>query len=206
MLDGVVDAYGSAAGRRLLGIVWPHSARKAVDTASQLSRTRVQLVGVSGGRPRPLDSAEHHRIAVRVSAGTAAEQELILYGWLKPNSMTILIILRKALTELESERPDKRSVAKDAVGPDQIVGHGEHIDLTAKGMVAWAIRRMAELPYVDASVVEQIDGVLAAHNMQDLRDQLSEIVSDVERDITADTEAGNEATDARRTNGYLGDT
>lgn len=201
VLSGVVDVHGSAAGRRLLEVFWPRSARSVTDSAARMSRTRGHLARVPGGRPDPLDSIERNRIAVRVHEGAIDEQELVVYGGLIPNSETILIILWKALTEVGSKQQDNAHSA----GHSAITAAGDDDDgavLTSKSMVAWGIRRLAELPYVDISVLEQIDGFLAAHEMHDLRAHLSEIVHDAKRDIVAEFEEENQIPHSSEVDGH----
>ncbi|EME41679.1 hypothetical protein DOTSEDRAFT_81917 [Dothistroma septosporum NZE10] len=187
VLRSVVDAYGSVAGRRLLGTFWPYSARDSLDVATLLVRTR----GRYGIRPDTLASIERQRISVRVR-GTKEEQELVLYGALIPNSESILIILRKALEELGSQQKDPPPVANGPVSSALTSVRDRQVDLTTEGMIAWGIRRLAKLPYVATSVIEQIDSVLAAHDMHELRGQLSELVHNVERDVVEGAEEEDE--------------
>ncbi|KAF2208078.1 hypothetical protein CERZMDRAFT_7941, partial [Cercospora zeae-maydis SCOH1-5] len=171
VLEGIVAAYGSSAGRRVLGVFWPHAARRAHDTAFNT------------------------RIAIR-SSDEYDSRRLVFYGAVQPDINTILIILRKALEELQSS-PDRASPAEQQPGvqtsPDptssteqhpatssQIFRDGDELlDVSPRGMVTWGIRRLAQLPYVQRDIVRQLDEFLEEQGMDELRKELPEIYQDV---------------------------
>lgn len=171
LLGGVVTAYGGKAGRRLLKTFWPQSARRSQET-STLVRDETR-------------GAQPPRIVVSLP-DMSPEHSAVVYGALKPNFTTIDIILQEALKEGQGQGVEPSSQAAAGVHCDDIqAGISDTlVDLTPRGMVAWAARRMAELPDYSGNrdVVLNIDGVLRRLGREDLRKDLVDIV----RGATAD--------------------
>ncbi|KAI5361031.1 hypothetical protein Slin15195_G089400 [Septoria linicola] len=184
LLDGVVTAYGSAAGRRLLGIFWPHSARGSHDAAVKLIRNPAMRRRMPRARPEILDSIKRQRIIV-APPGQSDLYKFIGYGALTPNTNTILIILRKALQEAQSISQETAPVDDQTVSMENNVdGSADKVDLSPRGMVAWAVRRTAELPYVESSIIEQLDKVLVQQGMEDFRSELPKIYANMEQEVS----------------------
>ncbi|GIZ45903.1 hypothetical protein CKM354_000905100 [Cercospora kikuchii] len=183
LLEGVVAAHGSVAGRRLLGIFWPHSARRAHDAAFNMVRSSAMRKRMPRMRARALNSLKRQRIVIS-SPRPGDRSRLVLYGAIFPDVNTILVILRKALEEVKaSPHPpslDNQQLVAQAPVKD---GAGEELDLSPRGIVAWAVRRLAELPYVQRNIVKQLDVFLKEQGMNDLRKDLPAIYEDVEAEL-----------------------
>lgn len=193
VLAGVTAAYGSAAGRRLLGIFWPHSARRAHDASFTATGPRQSRMRMSQYRPTVLDSIKRQRIRIpMVSRDGKPIHDLIVYGACTPNTGTIMIILRKALQELQSETKNAAALVQndESVEKDWAKDSLKPVDTSPRGMVTWGARRLLELPYVEKSIIDRIDQVLAEVGMEDLRGLLPRIVDDVEAEF--EEEANNQ--------------
>lgn len=191
VLEGVVEAYGSAAGRRVLGIFWPYSSRRAYDAPSKLGRSRRSRMAMSKYRPTALESVKRQRIVIPVLGRDGSRrQNLVVYGACQPNTATIMLILRKALEELQSASDaDVSTEHKDVAEIDRAGSRVELVDVSPRGMVKWGVQRLAELHSVEGMIVSQIDQVLSEVGMEHLRKQLPKIIEDVESEVEASQEA-----------------
>lgn len=177
VLEGVSEAYGSPAARRLLGLFWPHSARRAFDAQSKFIGSRRSRMQVARHRPTALESVSRQRISVPIfDAGGSRLPDLVVYGACEPNTDTIMIILRKALEELRSTTQLKSSGEQaEQVAHDS---QDEFVDNTPRGMVTWGVRRLFELQSVAPVIIEHIDQLLSEIGMEDLRELLPAIVEE----------------------------
>ncbi|KXT13372.1 hypothetical protein AC579_9067 [Pseudocercospora musae] len=173
ILDGVVKAFGSRAGRHLLGVFWPHAARRSIDAGSVFNRHRRAKKQVPRIRPEIMASPKRQRIVVNTDGGTAGD--LVVYGAVIPNAGTIFTILDKALEELEAAGCDDEATGNPEPSPDPPSDPDSKRDLTPTGMVEWAVRRLAELPDVEAGVVDKLDRFLAKYGLEHVRQRLPEV-------------------------------
>lgn len=175
LLQGVVTAYGSAAGRRLVGIFWPHSARRSYDAPTRHWRSTERM---SQHRPMVLDQISRQRIVIDRGRGPW-DPEHVVYGALAPDITTIRVILIQAFIEAKSARktPDAEFHTTEPFAPEQLAAIEETttIDLSPRGMVNWAMRRVRELPYVDELFVKWLDTSLAAVGYEDEREELKSL-------------------------------
>lgn len=167
LLEGVVSAYGSAQGRRLLRLFWPRSVRPSYRSASKDPQNRIEL----------------HRIVVPLP-GLSDTHKAVMYGALRPNVRTMVIILRKAISELRDQTADDGAVPQssvDLVDEDD----AEVVNMTQRGVVAWAARQMADLSdvYRRSDTVYNLDAALNGLEMEDLRKDVPDIVKGVEADM-----------------------
>ncbi|KAK4993705.1 hypothetical protein LTR50_000316 [Elasticomyces elasticus] len=96
ILQGVVRAYGSRAGRRLLDIWWPLENRKGQSELSAVAGSPLQMPQY---RPDDLDHENRGKLAI--SVGMIGGERTIFRGHFKPNISTIRIIVQQALQEQE---------------------------------------------------------------------------------------------------------
>ncbi|KAF7197607.1 hypothetical protein HII31_01110 [Pseudocercospora fuligena] len=190
VLDGVVKAYGSRAGRHLLGIFWPHVARRSVDAGVVFSRHRRAKKQVPRFRPEILASLKRQRIVVNTDGGRAGD--LVVYGAVIPNAGTIFTILGKALEELEAAGVDYEATRGSETSSDLLSDADSKEDLTPTGMVEWAVRRLAELPDVEANVVDKLDRSLAKHGLEHVRQRLPEVYRMVDEERFEDNYDGED--------------
>jgi hypothetical protein len=55
------------------------------------------------------------------------------------------------------------------------------VDISARGMVAWAVRHLTELPSVEENLVRHLDFILRQYGLEEIRADLSRIVRQVQR-------------------------
>lgn len=164
VLQGVVLAYGSAAGIRLLDVFWPQSARVMERNSAALSNeTRPRTVVILPGN----------------------HPKAVFYRALRPTFTTVTILLQKILEEL---RDVDRGVQECIHGGGEVgrleVETAERTPHTPREAVVWAARRMMELPDApcgSGDVVYHIDRVIQVVGMEGLRRGLSGIVRDAGR-------------------------
>jgi hypothetical protein len=276
MLEGIVDTHGSVAGRRVLATFWPWQARLPQNNQTAFG-TR-QITNMQVERPRALQRLLSHTYQITIGAQPAGPpvrrptgKSTAIQGTVIPNTRTILIILQRALEELQEQslnpkppsagsspgpasdststqsttappravpsktspsppaksllslpKPSPRShlfadprddedLSTDPDSPLDIpdpsaeddpalttaeIGAGiaadegrPTIDISARGMVAWAVRHLAELPSVEENLVQRLDLVLQQYGMDEARADLKRIVRQVQRFLD---EAGEE--------------
>lgn len=184
ILEGVVTTKGSAAGRHLLGIFWPHSARSTYDAPIKMVGDKEMQKRMPRARPEILNSIQRQRIVVAPRDQPNLDQ-LVVYGAMIPNTNTILIILRRALEETQTSP----SIAASTFQPSTVSTHepdiaaNDTIDMSPRGIVAWAVQRLAELPYVEGSIIEELEQTLTELGMDELRADLPKICEVVETEL-----------------------
>ena len=166
ILEGVVNAYGSAAGRRLVGIFWNHRVRDCQQTESEADRRATEPPYSSFGRTLP-EHIRKQRTEIRIPGAKGGK--IVMFAGLRPDLMTIRIVLKQAVKELM----DARAGAEDAEGSasrdilagslhemdqedvDEISDQKDHqIDLSPSGMIVWAVRCLKRLE-MDVGDIEQ---------------------------------------------------
>ena len=194
VLDGVVEAYGSVAGRRLLGIFWSHQVRQAQRISQRGSPDTSDSQNMARFRSSVLDDVERQRTVLQLPG--QAESKVIIYGGLRPNLMTIRIIFRKALREFrgkghmtsEQDKEVPKSVSSSAdlldtppTTDDEPTGN---VDLSPSGMIVWAIRRLRDLGMADEDIREELDATLSEQELQGVQAELPHLFeqADVEED------------------------
>jgi hypothetical protein len=268
MLEGIVDTHGSIAGRRVLATFWPWQARLPRNNQSAFGPR--QSTVMQAHRPRALERLLSHTYQITIGAvpglhdGRSTGKSTTIHGTIVPNMRTILIILQRALEELQQEQtvepkpllagstststsdstssretaaPSRAASSKtnfastvndpasmpnnktrpslfepraedlttdsftttfnildpdldkeDLTTTDAEIAAGiaadegrPKVDLSARGMIAWAVRHLAELPSVEENLVRRLDLVLQQYGMEEARADLSRIVRQVQR-------------------------
>ncbi|KAK5009396.1 hypothetical protein LTR28_001224 [Elasticomyces elasticus] len=111
ILQGVVRAYGSRAGRRLLHIWWPQENRKGQPEPSAVAGSPLQMPQY---RPDDLDHENRGKLAI--SVGKIGGERTIFRGHFKPNISTIRIIVQQALQEQEHLHHNEAWIGRFMVG------------------------------------------------------------------------------------------
>jgi hypothetical protein len=272
MLEGIVDTHGSIAGRRVLATFWPWQARLPLNNQSSFGTRQSRHMQVE--RPRALQRLLSHTYQVTIGAQPvsppnrrATGKSTTIQGAVVPNTRTILIILQRALEELQEQNrkpkpqlassthastsdshssqgytpkgyiklsptahpkkgtvltannptfvpiksnrthifdahdedlsidadvpfdlPDSELEKEDTSISDAEIAAGiaadegrSKVDISARGMVAWAVRHLSELPSVEENLVRHLDFVLQEYRMDEARADLSRIVRQVQR-------------------------
>ena len=94
VLGGVVDAYGSRIGRKLIGLFWSHQVRYAQSNESESDRRVTNPPFSSFGRTLP-DHIRRQRTEIFFPG--SSNRKVVMYGGLHPDLMTIRIVLRRAI-------------------------------------------------------------------------------------------------------------
>ena len=106
-LEGIVNAYGSATARRILGLFWPHSVRFAQRAIQMSFEEEPDEANPPARYASELSREERKRHVIRIRG--QRELDVVIYGGLRPDLMTIRIIFRKALEELREEASTQKA-------------------------------------------------------------------------------------------------
>jgi len=199
VLDGVAATYGSAAARHCLITFWRPELSTAANNPS-IFGTR-QSAQMQELRPRPASQdIRQIRYIVKIP-GTP--QEVYVYTCVVPNTRSVLIILQKALEELDQQANAAKSMqptglnisygslsSEDDNSRDSHDPPSQHAprsgSSSSQTVVLWAIRRLAELPSIESEFVALLDKALADHQMEEARSELRNVMLQVERRSSAE--------------------
>lgn len=159
VMEGIVDAYGSVAGRRLLGIFLSHHILSEQNMVHTQSLEEPEEPKMTRYIPSVLDKPERRRTAVRIPG--QPQEEVVVYGGLKPDLMTIQIIFNKATNELKNEarhiddasEPQLQPPPSDLLPDD---GTNDGFESSASGMVDWAIRCFRLLDMANEDIRDEL--------------------------------------------------
>ena len=169
-LEGVVNAYGAAKGRHVLGLFWSHVVRGAqrheqFDLPND-SRTH---------RTFESDSIGRQRTTIRLPSSRPFK--VILYGGVRPDITTIRIIFHKAMKELQEDGLDSE-IAGFASSPAELAhqsSNNNRPDLSASGMVVWAMRCLRLLDMPDDDILAEVETSLEEHEMQHIKSKIPDM-------------------------------
>ncbi|KAK4547684.1 hypothetical protein LTR36_000641 [Oleoguttula mirabilis] len=196
VLEGVLEAYGSATARRLLGMFWSHALRTAQGSDRRMSEGRQDAAKVARFRQSPLDSTERQRTLVHLPGQQGTH--VVVYGGLRPRLTTVRVIFRKALDEMKQQRALHDGDIEDlplengeplptAATPDSTTEPVEKaIDHTPFGMVVWAVRRLRALGMADEDVRTELREALEERELRRLQVQLPRLFGQTDGDEEAD--------------------
>lgn len=175
VLDGVVDAYGSVAGRRLLGVFWSHSIRDAQKIGRRRSLDEAGEHIMTRFVPRILDRPGRKRTVIKIPG--RPEEEVIIYGGLSPDLMTIHTIFFKAVQELKQggALADHSTGLVSNLSPPDLesdTDEDEDIDLSPSGMIVWAIRCFRSMRMADEDIRDELDKALSEDEVSRIREQI----------------------------------
>ena len=180
ILEGVVEAYGAAAGRKLLGIFWPHSVRSAQRRVARMSRYR----------PSPLDKVNRQRTIVHVPGPKSVN--VVMYGGLRPDLQTIRIVLHRALEDIKqdtstSDEPYIETESRGELDGTTTSQDDALVDLSPKGMLTWAVRCMLAQGMSDEAVQEELEGRLSKYALESLRPMVPSVCIEAASDYLHDS-------------------
>lgn len=167
VLEGVVDAYGSQAGRKLIGIFWSHKIRSAQALESESDKETTNPPFSSFGRTPPRHIRQQ-RTEIRLPG--VMDRRVVVYAGLRPDLMTIRLVLKKAIEEFEqhtvgSSEEHEAMHSGIADSPGELAGAGVDelndpqdpaIDLSPCGMVIWGARCMKRLGMTVEDLKEEL--------------------------------------------------
>ncbi|WPH02846.1 Hypothetical protein R9X50_00571400 [Acrodontium crateriforme] len=188
ILDGTVRAYGSAAGRRLLGIFWSHELRNSQRQHRNTEINRSGMIRVSRLLPKVLENPKRERNVVHISD---MEDEAVIYGGLEPDPTTINIILTEAAFEMRRERKSEGKQMKSHTDNNQaavltenlveelhIMEHTQDekgeaaanaIDISPTGMIVWAMKRLREFGIPEDDIWTDLEASLQERDLRRIR-------------------------------------
>ena len=185
VLEGIVKAYGSVVGRRVLGIFWPHSVRHAQRAGRKLFGEGAGELRMSTFRPSFLQQPDRQRTVIRFPL--RPEWKIVMYGGLQPDLMTIRAIFRRALEEFkDKELRTKSSVdqSADILSPltlqqessaDSEEVDEESVEHTASGMIVWSIRCLRMLRMGDEDIEAELRTGLEEHELLDIQRKVPDL-------------------------------
>ena len=194
LLEGVVEAYGSAAGRRLLGLFWSHAVRKAQTGTHGTSEGRVADSKVPRARQGPLDAANRQRTVIYLPGQQS--KHVVIHGGLQPDLTTIRVIFRRAVEEMRAQRNSTTGAAGDVpvveMAPlpfqEEPVTFKEleerTVDISPSGMVVWAVRCFRALGRAEEDIRQELSEALEEQELYGIQVQLPRLFSDAEREDT----------------------
>ena len=144
MLEGIVYAFGSVAGRRILGIFWSHEVREAQRSGYRWGIDNAGEPRMEAVEPSSLDRPDRIRTVVRLPG--QLDQDIAVYLDVRPNVSTFLIILRKAIEEFKQapSLPDGPAETLETSNPvnAQAPAEAQEFDTSPIATMNWAIRRL----------------------------------------------------------------
>ncbi|RMZ13595.1 hypothetical protein D0862_02296 [Hortaea werneckii] len=186
LLEAVTKVYGSAAGRRLLGIFWSHPVRQ-----SQEEQRKANGKQMPWTRPEFIEKPQLQRGEVFLPGQKG--DPIVIYGGIRPNILTVSTIFNQALDELRAQRAgdeekktdgDKSEVKLHA-SPDMGNEDAGELDLSPLGMVIWAARTLRRLSMDTESIKQELLKTLDSSEVDDLREELPFLFAEHENE--ADT-------------------
>ena len=202
VLEGIVSSLGSISGRRILGIFWPHTVRSVQRTrsssfdvgAEQVPRTLfTPSSGTESRMEQPIASSRtvygltEKRIRSTVRIKGYRDLVIAIYGGVRPDLMTIRIILRKAIEELRNKAPgqgmDGFAASEADLAHESVDKSG--VDLSEAGMIEWAARCLRSLAMADRDVIAELESTLSAQEMQQIRARMPDLFGQVDEAETA---------------------
>lgn len=178
VLEGVVDAYGSQSGRHLIGIFWNRKTRAAQSRESESDRRATDPPFSSFGQTLP-PNIRRQRTEIRFPG--SSQTRFTMYGGLRPDLMTIRIVLKKAIGEFSREADEKTeiispqsSLAASAAEPaeseaDELDNKQDSaIDSSPAGTVVWASRCLKRLGMTTEDIGEELRQSLPERQLQSI--------------------------------------
>lgn len=184
VLEGIVDTHGSLAGRRILGTIWPHTAREAIDFGERLKEGQGGVVRMPRFRPSSLDHADRTRNVITLPS--LPDQPVALRGRFQPDATTIRIILRKALKELHEQHTEKLG-SGDASGTEIEAPSSYQPEFaTLEQMIEWAAKSMKRFGLGDTDIKKELGSDLFREDMAQVREELPFLFTRAEQELADD--------------------
>ncbi|KAF2487892.1 hypothetical protein BDY17DRAFT_320404 [Neohortaea acidophila] len=163
VLEGIVHAYGSSAGQRLLDLLGPSEGDRLLQMGKRQPKHELGELHMPRFRSASFDRAPRARRALKFPGQFG--QPIVIYGGVGCDIMTIRIVLDKALGDLEQR---SRSGGKSR----------DNINSAVSEVTTWASRRLYALQMTAGDVREELHQTLAKYHLGDERAQRSDFVED----------------------------
>lgn len=199
VLEGVVDAYGSLAGRRLVGIFWNHTVRKAQLRETESDRRATYPPFSSFAQMMPA-ATRRQRTAIRFPG--FSQTRVVMYGGLRPDLMTIRIVLKSAIEELvrgsahqaENEPASALSANSPEAGTDELDDRGDPaIDTSPTGIVVWASRCLKRLGMTTEDLEQGLRQNLPESKLQQVLEKAPDLLTPREEQESVEAMAAAKA-------------
>lgn len=172
-LEGVVDAYGSLAGRQLVDRFWSEAIREAQATEKLGDKQATQPPYSSFGSQLP-HFLRRQRTVVQITE--EPPRQVIMYGGLRPDLLTIRIVLREAMAELASNgNPDQGGQEVQHIRDADIVSQDPYPNETAiasmdsnTDTVVWAVQRLQHLGMIPDDIYQELQDGLTADKLESI--------------------------------------
>ena len=205
ILEGVVHAYGSQTGRRLIGIFWSHQVRGAQAKETRGDRQSTDPPFSSFGRTLP-ENVRRQRTEVRLAG--SQNRKVIIYAGLRPDLMTIRIVLKTAIEELDRESDDAQQRAENwsvfAESPAELVEaeadelnnqRDPEIDISPTGMVVWGVRCLKRLGMNVDDIHQELTQSLSRPKLDRILEKSPNLLARMEEQEDQEDENGEDAED-----------
>jgi hypothetical protein len=196
VLEGIVSSLGSVAGRRVLGIFWPHVVRDVQRTRSSSFNSELEhvpkslytpFIGTESRMKQPIAPLRapfgptEKRIRSTVRIQGYRDIIVAIYGGVRPDLMTIRIILRQALEEFRNRTPNQNvegfATSEAELAHEPVDERG--LDLSETGMIEWAARCLRSLSMADRDILAELESTLNAQEMQRIRARIPDLFEQV---------------------------
>lgn len=191
VLEGVVDAYGSHAGRKLIDTFWNTRVRHAQANATESDRQTTQPPFSSFGRELP-QYIRQQRSEIRLP--TSPPRKVAIYGGLRPNIMTIRVVLKKAIEELICGSNENNEGAAASPSPsatpsddllkadgDELDEQDPAIDTSPIGMVVWGAQCLKALGMALGDLERELRQSLPASRYHQVLDRCPDLLTTLDQ-------------------------
>lgn len=194
VLEGFVEAYGSASARRLLGLFWSHTTRKAQTSARRSSGGRYGTPKMPRFRQTQLDSADRQRTLIHLPG--QERKHVVIYGGLQPDLTTIRVIFRQAIKEIKQRRAQNNEVTEESMLDENEVPFEAEVsvapvdekgvDNSPLGMIVWAVRCLRALDMADEDIRSELNDTLSVEELRNIESQLPKLFDLAENEDDAE--------------------
>nr|POF04176.1 hypothetical protein CFP56_21931 [Quercus suber] len=174
IFEGIIGAFGSNVGRRVLEQFWPRSLRTLDSETGREARSTVFEQSHS------IDGARHRLVRARTAIPFPGhpDHRVVIYGGLEPNVMTFDLLFRQLLIEMSS-RPKSAGSSRIPHGSDHDVaipeGSGDpsqpnsNLENSDIATLIWVVRCLQHVGSGDEYIRKQLSAAFQEHDMQDVQ-------------------------------------
>jgi hypothetical protein len=181
LMEGIVSAYGSVKARSVLETFWPVAVARAQRFGERSSGPDAGESRMPRFEPKSQETDEN-KIRSVIPLATEPPGNFMIYGGVKPNVATIVIIFYGAIEEYkatEKQGVKARPIQTTSQQMEYTVGDGNQA-LTA--MAIWAINNLRWMRMTDDDITEELDGAISRLDVPWLRQQLPELLVQARND------------------------
>nr|POF13056.1 hypothetical protein CFP56_10204 [Quercus suber] len=172
VFEGIIEAFGSSVGRRVLEQFWPYRIRNLQSKLARDTTTTIAKRTYSVNEARR--SLVRTRTVVRLPGHP--DHKVVIYGGLDPNVMTFDLLFRKLLKEMSSRPKSAGSIPHAAVedvatsdGIEDLSQPGSEIRNSAAVNLVWVVRCLQRMHSCDDRIRRELSAAFKAADMQDVR-------------------------------------